>query len=147
MVGEGAQCPCCDRFTKVYDRKLNSSMALALVLLYQHGKGEWVHLFDFLQERKAQHSDAAQLRHWGLIEESTEEGPNGSPRSGYYRLTLLGALFVERRASVARSIFVYNDEVRGRSEEVVTIVEALGTSFSYDELFGPVDMSAVLARV
>jgi hypothetical protein len=36
-VKGGARCPCCNQFTKVYRRQINSGMARSLIAMYLHG--------------------------------------------------------------------------------------------------------------
>lgn len=132
---DGITCPCCDQFAKVYRRKLNASMARALLALARRPDLEWVHLFDFLQQESIQHSDAPMLRHWGLIEDRGDERADGNPRAGFYRLTDRGRSYACRPdAILPRHALIYNDHLLGFSEETTTLRQALGSKFDYSEL-------------
>lgn len=131
---DGINCPCCGRFAKVYRRKINASMARALILLH-HADG-WVHLFSYLTERGCQHSDAALLRHWGFIEARGDERADGNPHSGVYRITLEGTDFAYGNTAAPRYVLLYNDTVQGFSDEETDVWEALGDKFNYRELMG-----------
>lgn len=130
---DGVTCPCCGQFAKTYRRKLNSSMAYALLVIARR-TDDWFHLFDFLAKQRVKASDAPSLRHWGLIEEKGEGKDDGNPRAGFYRVTELGRAFAGGRASVPRHMLIYNDQLLGFSEERIAIREALGDRFDYDEL-------------
>ena len=61
-LGEGAICECCDRFGKIYERKLSSGMARALILMCNilGESNDFVHLSDFMMEHQvSQSTDAA----------------------------------------------------------------------------------------
>jgi len=131
--GKSIICPCCERSARIWKRKINTSMARAIIALSIHGDDP-VHLFRFLVARKIQHSDAPLLRHWELISELQGEREDGNPRNGHYFITQKGHDFARSRISVPRYIFLYNDSVRGFSDEKIEIQGALGSKFNYEEL-------------
>lgn len=139
---DGVSCPTCGQFCKVYKRKLNSTMALALILIYQffktHPHAEWLHVAAFLVKVKKDSSiaggDAVKLRYWGLLERAPGERDDGSDRVGRYRITEIGKQFVEGRIAVPRYVYLYNQLLLRLSEEMTTVREALGDKFKYDEL-------------
>ncbi|MEX2716777.1 MAG: hypothetical protein Q6370_010790 [Candidatus Sigynarchaeota archaeon] len=139
---QGVTCPTCGQFCKVYRRKLNATMALALILIYQFFKNnphaEWLHVAAFLVKVKRDSSiaggDVVKLRYWGLLERAKGERDDGSDRVGRYRITELGRQFVEGKVKVASHVLLYNQMLLGVSSEMISIREALGTRFRYDEL-------------
>lgn len=132
-LNEGAECPCCGRFAKIYQRKLYSTMAYALVQIYQYFKcpdaDEWLHVPEHLDGKGvvARGGDWAKLRYWGLIEH------DGDHRSGYWRITDNGKDFVEGKLCVAKSVYLFDGVVVG-VEGLTTIHEALGETFDYEAL-------------
>jgi len=138
----GVVCPACGQFCKVYKRKLNSTMALALVMIYQHfrlhPRDTWLHVPAFLVKVKRDSTiaggDAAKLRFWGVIEPQKGERADGSDRVGRYSITSVGRQFVEGKIAVPRYIYLYNQALLRLSEEMITIQEALGDRFNYNEL-------------
>lgn len=145
--GKGAPCPCCNQFVKRYKRPFSKSMAYVLLLISCYFRGdaveEWLHVPSYIAEMVADHprraaavrGDWAKLKFWGLLEEKPDVREDGSPRVGYWRLTRLGRQFVERQVKVPSHIFIYNGEVLRRTvEDQITIDDALGTDFSYDEI-------------
>lgn len=40
----GARCPCCNQYSKVYRRQINSGMARSLIAMYRAGGLDWVHV-------------------------------------------------------------------------------------------------------
>lgn len=137
---EGAICPCCRQVVKLYKRKLNSNMGAAMIALYiadEHDAGGWIHLKNYLLQRKRYFSDAPALRHWGLIEEKPEELEDGNPRAGFYRITKLGRSFVRGEVSVIKHTYQYNKTILTRDlpdRTETTIQESLGDKFNYKEL-------------
>lgn len=142
---DGVTCPTCGQFCKVYRRKLNSTMAYALVLIYTHFKlhpeHPWIHVASFLVNTKRDSSvaggDVVKLRFWGLLERAPGDRDDGSDRVGRYRMTEIGRQFVEGRIAVPRYVYLYNQMLLRLSEEMTTIQDALGDRFRYDELMGP----------
>jgi hypothetical protein len=141
---DGVTCPACGQLCKVYKRKLNSTMALALVMIYQHFKQNphhtWLHVAAFLVKVKRDSSiaggDVVKLRYWGLLERAPGERDDGSDRVGRYRITEVGKQFVEGKIAVPRYVYLYNQLLLRLSEEMTTVQEALGDRFSYAELMG-----------
>ncbi|MBT8453898.1 MAG: hypothetical protein KJO40_18195 [Deltaproteobacteria bacterium] len=136
----GAKCPCCGQDVKLYKRKLNSTMARALILIYRYfqrpNAEEWLHVPSYLNWTQAL-GDVAKLHWWGVIEEKPEVRNDGSPRAGYYRITELGKAFVRNEASVIKYVYLYNKRaIRRKNPDLsrTTIVEALGDKFNYAEL-------------
>jgi hypothetical protein len=136
----GARCPCCGQYCKLYRRKLNSTMCYALLLIYhasRAGSG-WIHVPEFMVRTKADSTiaggDVQKLRYWGLLERQKDRREDGSDRVGFYRITEVGKKFVEGKLAVPKYVYLYNQLLLRLSEEMVTVQEALGDRFSYDEL-------------
>lgn len=138
---EGAHCPCCDQFAKVYRRKFTSSMSRALIYIYgyfQRPDAEtWLHVDKFLKKTPVNCREFVITIAWGVIERMPGERPDGSRRVGYYRITDLGKAFVERRAKIPARVYFYNQESIGQDDKVVSIDECLGVKFDYGELMAP----------
>jgi len=139
----GSTCPCCTQLAKRYKRKLNSSMAYALVLIYRAFRGErqeWLHVPDYLTEvcrtgPTIRGGDWAKLVHWGLIEPKSDEiRSDGSKRVGFYRITQRGRDFVEGRIRVPQHVLIYAERCMGTSEETTSLEEALKDRFNFREL-------------
>jgi len=131
----GVTCPCCGQYVKLYKRKLNSGMAVALIRMYSHARLDWVNVKDFLRQHKYRNNhDWTLLRFWGIIEEDNQEGPEGAKSAGHWRITPKGHNFVLNRIRVPKRVSLYNNQFRGFDEETTSIVEALGDHFNYHEL-------------
>jgi hypothetical protein len=141
-AGGSGDCPTCDRYASIYKRGLNKSMAYGLVAFSrQFQVGEWVDV----PEWKAgvglwQSNDAAQLRHWGLLESQAsvvkrsnmaEDSPDHST-VGIWRLTPKGLEFARGELSVPRFVVLYNQKSLGLVGEEIYIDEVQG--FSFDDL-------------
>jgi hypothetical protein len=144
---KGATCPCCNQFVKLYKRSLNKSCAYVLLLMACYFRGdqveEWLHVPSYIAEMVSDHprraaavrGDWAKLKFWGLIEEKPDVRADGSPRVGYWKLTPLGRQFVARQVKVPSHVYIYNGEALHRPvEQQISIDDALGTEFSYDEI-------------
>jgi hypothetical protein len=144
---KGADCPCCNRHTQLYSRKITSSMAYALILIYNEGHvhaepSGFIHLENMFKLipglASSVRGDAPKLRFWGLIEPKDESADDGNPSSGLYRITDQGKLFVEGKVLIHSHINVYNNKMYGFSREGadVNIRQALKDKFNYNELMG-----------
>lgn len=139
---EGAECPCCSQYVKMYRRSITSSMAWALLLVYRHmqkhPKLEWVHAQDFLKKQPVpaavMSGDFSKMEHWGLITKKHGVREDGSKRVGFYALTEKGKLFCENKVSVPQKAHIYNQSLFGFSGKNINIREALKKKFDYDEL-------------
>jgi len=72
-------------------------------------------------------------RYWGLIDIADTHNPGGAPVGSYY-LTNLGRRFVMGVAHVQSHAFTYNGELLGLDGNLVSIHDALGKKFNYDDL-------------
>jgi hypothetical protein len=134
-AGEGAKCPCCSQFTRVYRRGIGAPMAHGLIRAYRAAGLEWFHMPTVLNRIAGDH---AKLRYWGLIEEDEQAVANGGRTAGVWRVTELGERFVQCLESVPRYALIYDGRLLrlDKSQGYVTIRTALGTKFDYDELMG-----------
>ncbi|QPX62164.1 hypothetical protein PBI_INDLOVU_49 [Mycobacterium phage Indlovu] len=130
MYDEGAECPCCTQNVKVYRRKITASMARVLIDMHRdHGTG-WVHLPSI----RSAGQDEVLTRHWGLIERDAEVRPDGSTRTGWWRLTPLGVAWVTGRETVAKYAVIYDNRCLELEGDAVTITDSLGDRFDYGDL-------------
>ena len=136
----GYRCNCCGQFVKIYTRKLNSSMAQVLILIYRSGKTDYFHVEDYLKSlnKASLRADFHKLRYWGLLKKKIENREDNSPRNGFYRITPSGIMFVESKIQVKEAVLIFNNEFMGFSGNDVSIDECLGRKFSYSELMGTV---------
>lgn len=129
---DGAKCPCCTQLAKVYRRKVTSGMAQALIIMWTTHRRDWFYLPDI--SRQWQGRDEANLRYFGLIEESHDRRPDGG-RKGWWRVTRKGEEFVRGTGRVPKYARIYDGRCLGLDRsELVTIRDALGTKFDYDDL-------------
>jgi hypothetical protein len=138
---DGIICPCCDQFAKIYNRKLNSGMALALILMYREYSRtaeQWVHVEELFRKKgfKCSH-DWALLRFWGLIE-SYEPDSDSLPErktNGKWSITYKGRIFVaDKTTKVPERILLYANHFIKYEGEYINIEKALTNKFSYSEL-------------
>ena len=134
-VKKGEYCPCCKQFSKVYPRKINSSMAHDLILMWKAFGVDWGYLPD-LRKRYSRkgNREESKLRYWGLVEEESERRPDGG-RSGWWRVTDDGVGFIHGAVSVPKYANIYDGRLLGLDHsEHINIWDALGSKFSYREL-------------
>jgi hypothetical protein len=127
----GTTCPCCGQFCKLYKRKLNSNMARFLIDLVQQyeRKNRWVHFERCTYKGR----DYSYLLQWGLAV-TRQDKTTQKRMSGFWKPTQEGIDFVHNRISIASHVYLYNNGVRGFTKKRVTIVDALGKHFNYQEL-------------
>lgn len=131
----GVRCPCCAQYCKMYRRPLNSQMARFLIWLVREYESrprwiDWRRAPDILRG-----GDYAKLQYWGLIESRQTDDPS-KRTSGLWRPTKDGIEFAHRRRSVPASVYVYNNQVHEREPRYISIEDALGEHFNYQELMG-----------
>ena len=161
-ASKGVACPVCDQYVRIYMRKLNSGMALFLIglyKLYMENRGydpigfhpvnsvfRGAPIFPpdkFYQNKevfeimnlKLTSLDYSVLKHFNLIEPRISE--TGKKDSGYWKLTYKGKDFIGYIGTPPTSpkhVFLYNNKRQGFSDETITIKEALGSKFDFDEL-------------
>lgn len=135
---EGVKCPCCAQQVKLYKYNLFSTSASALIRLYRltmtTGK-DYHHVRDFAEATKKypRASHFADLRHWGLVE-AMDKKTSTENSSGMWRMTEHGIRFVQGRDTVKKKVTMYNNMFYGLEGEPITIHNALGNKFDYDEI-------------
>lgn len=141
---DGADCPCCRQFVKLYKRTITGAMARGLIALHVqhklHGWEHWMHIPTIMRSVCSSNMGSL-LRHWELIEPMPDkERKDGSKRTGWYRITPLGICFVMDEVRVPRYVYLYNQTLLDRrvpaDAPTLSITEALGIKFNYAELMG-----------
>ena len=82
-------------------------------------------------------NDFSKLRYWKMIEQQ----PNTDTKkktSGFWKVTEFGKLFVNMKVTVPKYALIYNKKKFGFSDEQVSIIQALGKEFNYQELMSNV---------
>ena len=135
---EGFICPCCSQFVKRYTRKLNSSMAAVLLIIWKSGKTGFIHVENYLKENNYSHlrADFHKLCYWSLLEKKSGERQDGSKRNGYYRITGRGIAFAEGTLTVPQNVKIFNNKFEGFEGKEINVHQAIGSRFSYNELMG-----------
>lgn len=134
---KGFICDCCGSYVKRYSRHFNSNMAIALILLYRFNVNGFIKVEDFLiKNGQKRCGDFSYLVHYRFLEKQVGKRYDGSKKNGYYRLTSLGILFVEGKIKAHKRFIMLNGKFMGFEGEEITIQEALGKKFSFNELMG-----------
>lgn len=136
QLDKGAECPVCTQHAKVYRRKINSGMARGLITMYRTYGAEWGHV-PSTEGLSRLGGELARLRMWGLVEEATEKREDGG-RAGWWRVTSLGVAFLRKGAVVPQYALIYDGRCLRLEGASVSIKDALGTKFSYEELMAGV---------
>jgi hypothetical protein len=134
-VEDGAACPCCGQFAKVYRRKIHSAMARDLIIAYRKADLDWFHVRTTLGHDGG---DFAKLAYWQLIVEHPGEREDGSSRAGWWRISLTGEAFALGKSRIPKYARIYNGRLLGFSDDRVGIRDALGSRFRYDDLMAGV---------
>jgi hypothetical protein len=128
---EGAHCPCCDQFAKIYRRRINKTMARSLIALYKAGGNrEPVHSPSVLGQNRG---EEARLSYWGLIVEAEGLRDDGG-RRGWWQVTRRGELFLAGALTVPAYALVYNGVCLELAGDPVTFGDCLGVKFSLRDL-------------
>lgn len=131
--GDGGECPCCDRFGKVYARAINKTMADSLKWLYDEnnakGPREWIDVPNTAPKEVLRSNQLPTLRWWGLVEREAADPKGKKKHSGHWRVTLKGMDFVEGKTLVPRKVYTYNGDVVGMSDDDTDYDSCLKRSF------------------
>lgn len=131
-LDDGARCPACDQFAKVYRRNIYATLAKHLISMWTMG-GPHRRFLSLSQDLSQGGGDMGKMRYWGLVEEeSTVLGENG--RQGYWRLTTLGVDFVLGRVTLPKYAYIYDGVCLRLDGPQVAISDALGKKFNYAAL-------------
>lgn len=132
---QGTHCPVCERYVKVYRRRLNSDMSRFLLKLVHAYKRypRYYTMRELYPGNNKSASDGVYLAHWGLIERSDAVNEAQAP-AGSYRPTDKGLRFAHNNEFVPTHVHLLNNEVVGWSDKQTNIRTALGSKFNYEEL-------------
>jgi hypothetical protein len=136
MMGIGVKCPCCDRTTKLYPRKLEGQWMIQLAYINDLNKP--------VESKQIQASIPTQLidassgmrrtfslmRHWGLIALDND-------LSAHYNITQLGRDFLEGTATVPQYAVLYDDTLVFLGGDDILWHEAVNNRFEMYNLMNP----------
>lgn len=128
LKGKGGYCPCCDRWGKYNAYTLNSGLVRCLIWLRNWNvkhPGQYCHLPTQGDRMVLTCNGTGKLVKWGFVEMKPEH-------RGHYRITENGRLFLENDGATHKKLWVYDNEVKARSEKMTTARQALGVKFDYD---------------
>ena len=134
--GDGAHCPCCDRWGKIYPRHFNASMAKALIWLVSQGF-DWTDVPNTAPKWLTRTNQLATVRWWGMIERQRPKTPAGK-HSGMWKPTTRGWLFAHGQIAVPETVYTYNAQVVRYGQKNIKIQNAFKTPFDYREVMLPV---------
>ena len=127
------------QFAKMYERKIYSSMAAALICFYRkYSDGEYIHKSELVKHQSLSGTfgggDFAKLSLWNLISEKPSDKKAKGKTSGYWAITSDGKLFVQGLLKVKSYVRIYDGHPYGFTGDLVDIHNCLGTRFSYEKL-------------
>lgn len=132
----GGNCPCCDRWGRVYRRPLNKTMARSLMWLCVSSKDDsWVDVPATAPRWLVQSNQLPSLRWWDLVVRRPTEDED-KKHSGFWKPTELGRAFCRGEVSVRRCVYTYAGRFEKFGGAEVTITDCLGENFSYSEVMG-----------
>lgn len=131
-AGAADKCPCCEKVAKLYERPITSTVAYSLIKMFRHAGTDWVRWKDL----DIKQSDEAKARFWGIIEERPGERPDGSTRTGWWRLTPFGVRFIHGQETITRRARLYGAKFYGfvEGDPQVDVRDCLGNRFDYGKL-------------
>tara|TARA_R110002020_G_scaffold49844_4_gene141544 strand:+ start:722 stop:1303 length:582 start_codon:yes stop_codon:yes gene_type:complete len=139
-----SRCSHCGANSKVYAYKLGSYARVLIWMAYNSEHEEYVHIPTSGAINGG--GDYAKLRYWGLIEKSPTNPGSKKRSTGLWKLTELGRNFALNKATV-NGVCYYSHppgEVLGFEPDHISIVDALGRYFNYEELMSGYEWEAVL---
>jgi len=135
---KGSFCPCCGRFGKVYKRKLSRPMANGLLWLFTvflEDGDEFVSIGDRGPRYVVRSNGSVSSNEWwGLAEEKPNPDDPKKRTSGNWKITPKGRQFVREEIRVPSHCIIFNKRTLGFTDDLISIVDALGRPFNYREL-------------
>ena len=136
LLRDGAHCPVCDRWGKVYKRRLNKTMVKCLEWVVNVTTAEDVKYIDIPARGRLGEGDIydftkqySTLKHWGFLQR-----PDGEePRSGIWGPTPSGIRFLRGLEQAPEWIATYNDIAVEWAEDLVSVSDIV-EGFSYDQI-------------
>jgi len=136
LSGEKCDCPHCGRYSQVYKRHINATIAKQLIMLLKLGGlgNNYIHASNLIPEGQTGQGDLTKAKYFGLIK-AMPETSEAKKSSGYWSLTEDGHLFVTGKKDIPSHLFVFDDKVIGKSEDKIFIADALASGgFHYNNL-------------
>lgn len=129
------KCPHCNHVSIEYRRSMNSNMAIALICLLKSNEFDYVHMEELLRLNGYKRcGDFSYLVHYRFLEKLKEKRDDGSSKNGKYKITSAGIMFAEGKTT-CKSTFIMEEGVfKGFDGKDITIKDALGEKFNYDQL-------------
>jgi len=136
IEGDGAHCPTCDRWGRIYGRSINRTMANSLMWLSlaPTDNEDWVDIPSIAPRWLVRSNQLPTLKWWGLVERRPNGKDSKNKHSGMWRITQLGIDFVYGKVSIPKKVFTYNDVVQSVSPENVFIKDCFKDYFDYRDL-------------
>lgn len=129
----------CRRFTKIYRRTFNRTMAISLLWLDSavpdddHG---WVAVSRRAPRWLIRTNQLPSCRWWNLIERQPTETPL-KKHSGVWRVTSSGREFVQGRHAIPAAVYTYGGEVVSADERAVSVSDCF-ENFDYERLMNEI---------
>lgn len=139
MYDDGAACPCCTQWVKVYRRKITAGMARVLIAMYRASGTDWCDVpalaMSMPGPKRSTGGDEAKARYWGLIEPMPDaRRSDGSTRTGWWRLTAAGESYVNGTLAVQKYALIFDGRCLDLDGPTETIEAAVSTQFNYADL-------------
>lgn len=132
IKGGGGNCPCCERWGKIYSRGINENMVKSLMWLNSIHT-EWVDVPNKAPKWLLRSNQLPTLRWWGLVERATKTDKTKN-FSGLWKITEKGKRFLSFGEEVPKLAFTYNGQVVGFSDELVMAKDCLKQGFDYSQI-------------
>jgi hypothetical protein len=128
IEADGAFCPCCGKWGKVYKIKLSQHLALCLrwISISTDEEG-WVDVQNKAPRWMLKSKTYPLLEHWGLIESQAK-------RSGVWRATPMGHEFIGGAIAMPSAVHIYDNKVWGFEAQEVSFRGCFGKHFDFDEM-------------
>jgi hypothetical protein len=130
----GGNCPCCDRWGRIYPRTINETMARSLIWLCEAPtENGWVNIPTHAPRWLVRSNQLPTLRYWDLVERAGSKSVD-KKYPGLWRPTELGRVFARDEVSMPKTVYTYNGQREKYGDEVIRISDCFGSNFSYKDL-------------
>ena len=130
----GSFCKCCGQWSKLNAYTFNKTMAKNLLWMRLRG-GDWIDMPATAPVDVKGTNQFQTCKHWGLIEAQPNRTDPTRKSKGIWRITPTGMDFVDDRISIPKTVYVYNREVHGFSDDRTAFSDVC-PRFDYEKAMG-----------
>jgi hypothetical protein len=115
-------------------RRVNETMAKALMWMYKHHHLSWVNMPTVAPRWAIRNREYTRLNYWGLVELQPNVDDPSKRTTGVWRVTSHGEQWLQGSVRIAQAVLVFDDQVIDQMPETIAVADCFGVHFDYAAL-------------